>query len=64
MTNYSKDVSQYQLTLTAANLLHILKRVFGDAKSGADPSETELRIRRHDILATVIAILTSFIMPR
>jgi hypothetical protein len=39
------DVSQYQLILTAA----ILKRALEEAKSAADPSETQLRIRRHDM---------------
>ena len=47
MTNYATkyDVSQYQLILTAA----ILKRALEDAKSVANPSETQLRIRRHDM---------------
>ena len=44
MTNYATkhDVSQYQLILTAA----ILKRALEDARSVADPSETQLRLRR------------------
>ena len=49
MTSYATkyDVSQHQLIgiLTAA----ILKRALEDAKSVADPSETQLRIRRHDM---------------
>ena len=47
MTNYATkyDVSQYQLILTAA----ILKRALEDAKAVADPSETQLRIRRLDM---------------
>ena len=47
MTNYATkhDVSQYQLILTAS----ILKRALEDAKSAADPSESQLRISRHDM---------------
>jgi hypothetical protein len=47
MTNYATkhDVSQYQLILTAA----ILKRALEDAKNVADPSDTQLRIRRLDM---------------
>jgi helitron helicase-like protein/PIF1-like helicase len=47
MTNYATkhDVSQYQLILSAA----ILKRALEDAKAAADPSETQLRIRRLDM---------------
>ena len=47
MTNYATkhDVSQYQLILTAS----ILKRALEEAKLVADPSETQLRIRRTDM---------------
>ena len=45
MTNYATkhDVSKHQLIVTAA----ILKRALEDAKSVADPSEAQLRFRRH-----------------
>jgi hypothetical protein len=47
MTNYATkhDVGQYQLILTAA----LVKRALEDAKSVADPSEVQLRIRRQDM---------------
>jgi hypothetical protein len=47
MTNYATkhDVSQHQLILTAATL----KRALEDAKSVADLSDTQLRIRRLDM---------------
>ena len=45
MTNYTPkyEISQYQLILTTV----ILKRSLEDAKAAAEPSETQLRIRRH-----------------
>jgi hypothetical protein len=47
MTNYATkyEISQYQLSLTAA----ILKLSLEDAKAAAESSETQLRIRHHDM---------------
>ena len=47
MTNYATkhDVGQHQLILTAA----LVKRALEDAKTAADPSEAQLRIRSQDM---------------
>ena len=47
MTNYATkhDVSQYQLILTAA----ILRQSLENAKTAAEPSESQLRIRDRDM---------------